>query len=93
MPFDKNKNFRTDAKAFLFSLDKQMICKLNGKNNSKAIHDYSSYYLTFGGGHDFSIKPNCNTNTNSYSNLGHTYDPPSEYKGEKKSFFAGQKNF
>ena len=40
----------------------------------------------FGGGVDLSISGNANTNTDSYSNLGHSYQSPPE---QQNTFFTG----
>ena len=50
----------------------------------------SSYGPTFGGGHDIHVSDNANTNTSSYSNLGHTYECP---PGQQNTFFTGGRNF
>ena len=47
----------------------------------------SSYGPTFGEGYDINIKNYASSNSNSYSNLGHTYSPPSGYS--YGSTFAG----
>jgi hypothetical protein len=55
----------------------------------------SSYGPIFGGGNDLLIADKSNTNTNSYSNLGHSYTHP-DYRfetNEAKSFLAGSYNF
>ena len=45
--------------------------------NAKAILFKSSYGPTFGGGRDIHISNSASSNSNSYSNLGYTYSPPS----------------
>ena len=52
-------------------------------------HD-SSFGPTFGGGNDFHIASDANNNSNSSSNLGHTYELP---PGQTKTFLVGSKNF
>ena len=50
----------------------------------------------FGGGHDIYISSYASSNTNSYSNLGYTYSPPSGHsRGSSftQSFLAGSYNF
>ena len=67
--------------AFLFSLknsDNQHY-KMTVKSPVYAIYCRSTYGPTFGGGHDLRISDNCHLNTNSYSNLGHTYKLPTGY--------------
>ena len=51
----------------------------------------SDYGPTFGGGHDFYIAQSANANSNSYSNLGHTYECPAHITAQ--SLLAGGKNF
>ena len=46
-------------------------------NPSYAIHRWSSYGPTFGGGHDIQIANNANSNTNSYTDFGNSYSAPS----------------
>ena len=61
-----------------------------------SINSYSSYGPTFGGGHDINIKSDASSNRNSYSDLGHTYSPPSGYsRGSTfaQTFLAGSYNF
>ena len=55
------------------------------------IYTANSYGPTFGGGHDLHISNNANSNSNSYTNLGHTYKaPPGQ---QANSFLAGAYNF
>ena len=68
---------------------------INGKN-SYAIYCHPSHGATFGGGHDLYIADNANTNQNSRSNLGATYQPPAGYQygtQQTQSLFAGSYNF
>jgi hypothetical protein len=68
---------------------------INGRNGN-AIYCLPSYGATFGGGHGLVIFSNANSNQNSYSNLGHTYQPPPGYQyntQQTQSLFAGSKNF
>ena len=47
---------------------------------------------TFGGGHDIRIYNYASSNSHSYSNLGHTYSPPSGYSYSStfaQTFLAG----
>ena len=78
---DKYKN---DPNSFIFSL----INKTN-------IIDCDQIYGSAFGGNDFRIADKSNTNTTSYSNLGHSYTHP-DYRfetNEAKSFLAGSYNF
>ena len=68
---------------------------INGKN-SKAIYCDPWCGATFGGGCDLHIVNNANTNQDSYSNLGHTYQPPAGYQygtSQTWSLFAGSYAF
>lgn len=63
---------------------------------SNAIFDYYNYGPTFGGGHDINIKNHASSNTGSYANLGHSYNPPAGHSYHTyftKSFLAGSYNF
>jgi len=50
---------------------------------------------TFGGGHDLYIANDCNVNSSSYSNLGHTYESNGYAYGstEARSYLAGSYSF
>ena len=96
--------YRYDSNAFLFSLVNKpgwVPVKLpqTGKRSSKrrhSIYDNRSYGPTFGGGHDIHISNYASSNTNSYSNLGLTYSPPSGYSYGStfaQSFLAGSYSF
>jgi hypothetical protein len=94
----EDKTYKQDPNAFIFSLvnndNKPIKMKIN-KNIQYAICCYSSYGPTFGGGYDFCISSDSNTNTESYSDLGDTYQHPNyQYKSnEARSFLAGSRNF
>ena len=45
------------------------------QNTGFAVYNNVGYGPTFGGGHDLYIANDASTNTNSYTNLGHTYTP------------------
>ena len=52
----------------------------------------SGYGPTFGGGHDIRISNYASSNSNSYSNLGYNYSPPSGYSYSStfaQTFLAG----
>ena len=92
--FTKSNSYKTDAKAFLFSLTHALKCNLKNSNGEMAVTDYHSYLPGFGGGSDLSIDNNCFSNTNSYSYLGRTYETPyKEGSTEAKSFLAGSYHF
>ena len=68
---------------------------MNGKNGN-AIYCYPLYGATFGGRRDLVIYNDANTNQNSYSDLGYTYQPPAGYQygtPQTMSLFAGSYNF
>ncbi|XP_046843331.1 uncharacterized protein LOC124437395 isoform X1 [Xenia sp. Carnegie-2017] len=61
-----------------------------------AIYTYPSRGPTFGGGFDFYIASNANKNTNSYTDFGHTYRPPSGYSyrsSNTRALLAGSYTF
>ena len=63
---------------------------------SHSIHSCSSYGPTFGGGHDIYISNYASSNSDSYSNLGYTYSPPSGHSFGSYftgSFLAGSYKF
>ena len=83
-------------KAFLFSLkipsSEVGITKMGIKQNmcSQAMLYHSSYDPNFGCGYDFCIKSDANSNSDSYSNIGHTYELP---PGQTNTFSVGSNNF
>ena len=96
--------YQYDSKAFLFSLVNKpgrAPIKLSQEGQysfrkSYSIYIYSSYGPTFGGGHDINIKSDASSNGNSYSDLGHTYSPPSGYSYTStfaRTFLAGTYKF
>ena len=67
-----------------------------GHYRSYSTYSCSSCGPTFGGGHGFHIVSYASSNTNSYSNLGHTYSPPSGHSYTSsftRSFLAGSYKF
>ncbi|XP_022777477.1 TLD domain-containing protein 1-like [Stylophora pistillata] len=61
-----------------------------------SIYSCSSHGPSFGGGHDIYISDYASSNSNSYSNLGDTYSPPSGHSYRSsfaRSFLAGSYNF
>jgi len=88
--------YKADPNSFIFSL----INKLNKPLKIKWSQNYGiccniSYGPIFGGGNDLLIADKSNTNTNSYSNLSHSYTHPEYEHGsnEAKLFLAGSLNF
>ena len=63
---------------------------LRGTNNQNGICCKSSYGPTFGGGHDLYIASGANANSSSYSNLGNTYQCPTN---ANSSFLVGGRDF
>ena len=93
-----------DSKAFLFSLVNKpgwapVKLPQTGKYSSHraySIYCGSGYGPTFGGGHDIYISNYASSNSNSFSNLGHTYSPPSGYSYGStfaRTFLAGTYKF
>ena len=61
-----------------------------------AIYTDYGYGPTFGGGHDIYIANNAHSNTNSYTNFGFTYQPPSGYSyssSNTQALLAGSYSF
>ena len=88
-------SYKYCAESFLFSLvnpsgTELTKMPLKGTSNQNGIYCSSGYGPTFGGGHDLHIANVANTNSNSYSGLGHTYQCPAN---TNSSFLVGQKNF
>ena len=84
-------------KSFIFSLvDKEGLAPFKSMvkqaRSSNAIHSYSSYGPTFGGGHDIRIAGSANQNTNSYTNFGHSYSLPNGVT-DSRTILAGTYNF
>ena len=95
------QDFSYHPSTFLFSLENPEGTPIkltnDGPNasNRHSIFDHSSFGPTFGGGHDLYISNNCNSNTISYSNLGHSFrGPPYQYGStQAKKFLSGNYNF
>ena len=95
--------YQNDSKAFLFSLvNKPGWAPLKLPQTEKysssqySIRFHSSFGPTFGGGYDIRISNSASSNSNSYSNLGHTYSPPSGYSYRStfaRTFLAGTYHF
>ena len=96
-------SFYYDSSAFLFSLVNKpgwQPLKLDQTGRysyqRNSIYSCSSYGPIFGGASDLRIPNNAASNTNSYSNLGHTYSPPpgnSYTSSFTQSFLAGSYYF
>ena len=95
--WEENDQYKSDPKAFIFSLvnkDNKPI-KMKCQNANNSIYCSSTSCAVFGGGHDLYISNNSNVNTTSYSNLGHSYEHPKHKYDtiEASSFLAGYFNF
>ncbi len=90
--------YTTNHNSFIYSLinkDKKSFKVMNSPNGAHSIYSKSDYGPTFGGGHDFYIASDSNSNLKSYSNLGHTFkhqDYPNNTE-KAKSILAGSYNF
>ena len=97
---ESGNKYQYDSKAFLFSLVNKpgwapvklpQIGRL-----SFSVGFQSSYGPTFGQGHDVYISNSASSNSNSYSDLGYTYSPPSGYSYGStfaQTFLAGTYKF
>ena len=87
--------------SFLFSLRnpnnmQPFKCPIINGKNGYAIYCHPSFGAVFGAGNDLIIYNNANTDQNSNSNLGNTYQPPAGYQyntPQTQSLFAGSGNF
>lgn len=97
--WDQTNTYKTDPKAFLFSLinkeNKAIKMPILLGKESLAIYGTSVSGARFGGGSDLLIADNANANTNSFTNLGHSFKHPNWTHGsnEAKCFLAGTYNF
>lgn len=87
--------YKQCTESFLFSLvnpsgSELTKMLLRGTNNQNGICCNSSYGPTFGGGNDLYIASGANANSNSYSNLGNSYEYPPHANA---SFLVGQQKF
>ena len=94
-------SYHYDSAAFIFSLVNKpgwqplkldQTGKYSYPTYTCSIYSCSSHGPTFGVGFDIYIANNAASNTNSYSNLGGTYSPPSGYSytsSFSRSFLAG----
>ena len=96
---DTSGSYHHDPKAFLFSLVSNpgwapLKLPQTGilSSSRRSIRCHSVLGPTFGGGFDISIYNNARSNSNTYSDLGHTYGPPSGYSYTStfaRTFLAG----
>ncbi len=88
-----------DSNAFIFSLRRSGNSnkeRFNVNNPNYAIFGSSSYGPIFGDGNDIYVSGSSNTNENSYSNLGHSYQLPKNINygsTEARNYLAGSYNW
>ena len=96
---DSSSSYTDSTWSFIFSLKNNYGLepfKLHVKNSANAMYGNNGYGPTFGGGHDIYIANSAGSNTNSYTNLGHSYVTPAGYKysaSDTRSLLAGTYNF
>ena len=83
--WDQNNSYKPGPYSFIFSFDNKKI--YYSKNGTNSIYGASSYGPAFGGGHDFYISNNCNSN-NSSEGMGNSYE-----NDGKKYPLTGSSNF
>ena len=66
MPWDKSGNYKSDTKAFTFSVNLCSKYPVDPDNPGNAIFCYSGYGPAFGSSHFFYINSNSNTSNESY---------------------------
>ena len=92
-------NYISSRNAFLFSLKNHHNQSFKSdiyRHRGNAIYGNTSYGPTFGGGHDLYLSNQCHLNTNSFTNVGHTYRPPLGYNytsTHARSVLAGSYHF
>ena len=95
VPWHYHGEYTHSSQAFLFSLHSPSCAgpvKLPlVQDHENAMYCNASYGPTFGSGHDIHVADDANGNTNSYTNLGHTYQLPAGQSAE--TFFTGARNF
>ena len=96
---DSGGSYTDSAHSFVFSFknkDGLEPFMLHPKRTENAIYGNGNYGPTFGGGHDFYIANGAGSNTNSYSNLGHSYVQITGYtygSSKVQSLLAGSYKF
>ena len=82
------------SQSFLFSMvNPQGVDPIKmplAKDHQYAIYCNSCHGPTFGRGHDLQVSNNANKSGSSYSNLGNSYQLPTE---QQNTFFTGARNF
>ena len=96
---DSGGHYTDSAHSFIFSFknkDGLEPFTLLVKKTDDAMYGNNGYGPTFGGGHDIHISDGAGHNTNSYTNLGHSYVQLAGYKygaSDAQSLLAGSYNF
>ena len=92
--------WRSSSSNYIFSLrNKYNLSPFRSavyRYSNRAIYTSPSYGPTFGGAHDLHIANNADKNKGSYTNLGHTYRPPSGYSygsSNTRALLAGSNYF
>ena len=98
--FAGSYGYRSSSSSFIFSLqNKDNLAPFKApvyRYSNRAIFSSYSYGPTFGGGHDINIKSYAHSSTNSYTNFGYTYRPPSGYgygQYKTRALLAGSYKF
>jgi hypothetical protein len=66
------------------------------RNSGRALYTYAGYGPTFGDSFDIHIVNNANANTDSFTDIGRTYRPPSGYSSSStkaRNLLAGTYKF
>ena len=96
---DSGGSYTDSPHCFLFSFKNRYGLdpfKLHVKETQYAIYGNNGYGPTFGAGHDIYIANNAGSNTNSETNLGHSYVQLAGYKysaSDTRSLLAGSYKF
>mmetsp|Transcript_37022 Transcript_37022/g.27364 ORF Transcript_37022/g.27364 Transcript_37022/m.27364 type:complete len:226 (-) Transcript_37022:55-732(-) len=85
-----------DEEAFIFSLTRGTKHPIKKDKEMYAVNCHKDYLPRFGGGFDFYLFSQCNTNTSSFSEFGHTYELPTgmQFNTEvARCYLAGMYSF
>ncbi|CDW82567.1 tldc domain-containing protein [Stylonychia lemnae] len=94
--WNSDKKYLSDSKAFLFSLTKKTLQLQHQPFDSKAVYHNEKHLMTFGYGFDLCVQDQCDSNKDSYCNLGQTYQAPKNYKFKdsfSQIYLAGKLKF
>lgn len=90
----KYHGFQNGQNCFIFKQCNRLFDIMKCKPNKPAIYNNPNLGPTFGEGHEICIKSNSNSNYQSYSHLGITYNGQFKYKDKNsRIYLAGEKNF